>query len=153
MKVFKKKTLQSFCTFAMFLMETTAEIWRLRFFNLFWKSVELGPYYPFYTKILCRNRNRIFQVKKFKTIAPTSTPPPPKQKKDYLFQNVCPQNPYRKQHVLRLWPKVYMKLRKREPRVQWNVYRMLVIGLRQINLGIINQSTTHACLFQDRIGL
>jgi hypothetical protein len=88
----------------MFLLETTAEIWRLRFVYLVWKSVELGPYYPFYTKILSRNRNHIFQVKRFKTIAPIS---PPKPKKHYLFQNVCPQNPYRKQHVLRLTKSVY----------------------------------------------
>jgi len=85
MKVFKKKTLESFCTFAMFLMETTAEIRRLRFIYLFWKSVELGPYYPFYTKILRRNRNHIFQVKKFKTISPTPPPTPtPKTKKTLL---------------------------------------------------------------------
>ncbi len=104
MKVLKKKSLESFYTFAMFLLETTAEIWLLIFLNLFWKPVELGPYYPFYTKIRCRNRNHIFQVKKFKNIAPSI---PPKTKKNYLFQNVCPQNPYRKQHVLSLTKSVY----------------------------------------------
>jgi hypothetical protein len=49
-------------------------------------------------------------------------------------------------------PEMKVLFKKKLRILLWNVYRMFVIGgLGQINLGIINQSITHACLFQDRI--